>query len=459
MPMTTDARGELLPPTPPRYPIEWRDPQALEPVYIEESKIRKTAIWFFGVTMLVFLVWAFYAPIDAGVSVNGTVTVLGKRKAVQHPKGGVVQSILTREGAKVKEGEVLLRINPLNTESELAATELQYINLLATEARLLSERMDQAAIAANPALKRYGQDPRVVEAEAIQAQLFRSRREDQRGQHGILNEQIAGLQAQIAGLQGQLKEYQAQLAILAQGSKDIRQLANEGYVPRSSADDLERTRSSVNGSIAYTQAELAKTRSAIAGARLQLLQLRINFRKDIDSQLAETQRQREALQAKVESQRFDLQLTDLKAPVGGTVVGLKTHTVGGVITAGEVLMEIVPGDETLIVEARVPPNDIDKVKTGMEADLHFTAFNVRTTPVIPGRVKLVGVDKVKYENSPDEYYLAQVEVTSEGRKLLGSLVVQPGMPVDVIIKAGERSFVSYLLKPLMDQFSKALKEP
>ena len=301
----------------------------------------------------------------------------------------------------------------------------------------------------------------MVEAEAVQAQLFRSRQEELRGQQGILNEQIAGQRAQMEGLQGQLKEYRAQLVLLEREAKEVRALANEGYVPRSRADELERNRSSVQGIIASAQAELAKTQSAVAGTRLSLLQLGINLRKEIDSQLSETQKLREALQARVESSRFDLQLTEIKAPISGTVVALKTQTIGGVIKAGEVVMEIVPAGETLIVEAQVPPTVIDKVHAGLEADLRFTGFNIRTTPVIPGRVKLIGADKIKFEGLEQEHYLAQVEITPEGRKLLESqsLVVQPGMQVSVIIKTGERSFISYLVKPISDQLAKALKEP
>ena len=294
----------------------------------------------------------------------------------------------------------------------------------------------------------------------IQTRFFESRLEDQRGQQDIIAEQIAGLQAQAEGLQGQLREQRTQLEILAVEARDNRQLAEEGYVPRSRANEVARNVSSLTASIASTNAQLAQTRTAIASARLQLLQQRTNYMKDIDSQLSETQKSREALQSRVESLRFDLASTELRAPVSGTVVNVKVNTVGGVIQSGQTLMEIVPDAEHLVIEARVPPNLIDKVRVGLAADMRFSAFNLTTTPVIPGRVKVIGADKIKPDGgSPqDEYYLAQIEVTADGGKLLGALVLQPGMPVDVIVKTGERNFLSYFVKPITDRFAIALKE-
>lgn len=430
----------------------------LTPPHIEDSSIRKSAVRWLLAGMAVFFVWAFVAPIDAGVSVPGTVVVLGNRKAVQHPKGGVVERILTREGATVQQGDVLVKMNPLNTEADYTQYEMQYINLLATESRLLSERAGRSAIVWKQELERRSKDARVVEAKLIQTQFFKSRLEDQRGQQDILKEQIAGLEAQVEGLQQLLKARKAQLEILTEEAKNNRQLADEGYVPRSRANDIARSVSELAGGIANSGADLAKTRTSIAGTRLQLIQLRTNYLKDIDSQLSETQKSREALQTKVQSLKFELDSTELRAPVSGTVVNLKIYTAGGVISAGQTLMEIVPVDEHLLIEARVPPNLIDKVKVGLEADMRFIAFNITTTPVIPGRVKVVGADRVKPEGSQEEVYLAQIEVTSEGRKLLGSLSVQPGMPVDVIVKTGERSFMSYFVKPISDRFAGALKE-
>jgi protease secretion system membrane fusion protein len=430
----------------------------LQPVEVQESRTRRSAAWLLLVAALIFGTWATLAPIDSGVGVPGTVVVQGHRKAVQHPKGGVVEKILVSEGATVKQGDVLVTMNPLTTEADLTNYEVQYLNLLATESRLLSERQGLPAVRWSAELEERAPDPRVKEAKAIHTQLFRSRQADLRGQQQILREQIAGLQAQVQGLRGVLESRKRQIETLAEEAKNNRRLADMGFLPRIRANETERIAAEVTGSIASTNAELAKTRTAIASTQLQLMQLQTAYFKEIDAQLSETQKSREALQSKVESLRFERSLTELRAPASGKIVGVKVHTVGGVIQPADVLMEIVPLEESLIIEARVPPGLIDKVHAGMEADLRFAAFNRATTPVIPGRVRLVGADRLKWPDAQAEYYLAQVELTPEGERMLGSLSIQPGMPVDVIVKTGERSLMSYFLKPITDRLAHAVRE-
>jgi protease secretion system membrane fusion protein len=231
-----------------------------------------------------------------------------------------------------------------------------------------------------------------------------------------------------------------------------RSLAKDGFVPMSQANQAERTKSDIDSSIASTQADMAR-------ARLQISQLRSALLKDVDNQLQEIQKNRDAMSSRLDSAKFDRDLVEVKAPVSGSIVGLKVFTVGGVITSAQVLMEVVPRDETLIVQAKIPASIIDKVRVGMPTDMRFTAFNQATTPVIPGIMTVVGADKEPGTNPNEgEFYLGQVETTKEGLELLGPLKVQPGMPVDVVIKAGERTFMSYLLKPLSDKTARAFKE-
>ena len=419
---------------------------SLQPVQVEESRIRKSAARWFFAAMLLFLGWAFYAPIDAGVGVGGNVIVSGYRKAVQHPSGGVVTEILVREGDSVRQGDVLVRINPLTTEANLAGAELQYINLLVTESRLKAERLNRAAIEWAPELNQWRGDARVAEAKALQGELLKSRRNEQASL-------LSGLQSQASGLQSMIAARRLQLHSMAEELANTQKLAEEGLIPRNQASSLLRSKAEIESTLATAQADLGKVRSQIA-------QLQTAYMKDIDAQLSEAQKNREAFQGKFQAARFDQHQTEIRAPVAGTVVGLKVHTVGGVLGAGQLLMEIVPEDSRLVVEAQVPTNLIDRVHVGLDADMRFTAFNQNTTPVIPGKVSLVGADKQAPppgQQGP-EYYLAQVELTAQGRELLGMLKLQPGMPVDVMVKTGERSFMSYLVKPLSDRFALAFKE-
>lgn len=429
------------------YEPEKVNRRSLQPVQVEESAIRRNAAMWFLAFFLVFLGWAFLAPIDAGVTVQGSVIVLGNRKAVQHPSGGVVEAINVTEGAQVKQGDVLLRINPLKTEADLTGVELTYINLLASESRLKAERDNLVGITWSDELRRRFKpgDARVEEAKNLQLQLFNSRRSE-------YNSQVASLNEQINGLTAVLKSRQIQIKTLEEEMNNTRELAKNGFVPQNQANQAERTKSDIDSGIANTRADIAR-------ANLQISQARSAVLKDVDTQLQEIQKNRDAMSSRLDSVKFDRALSEIRAPVSGSIVGLKVFTVGGIITPGLVLMEVVPKDEGLIVQAKIPNTIIDKVRVGMPTDMRFTGFNQATTPVIPGIVKVLGADKEPAANPQEgDFYLAQVETTPEGLAMLAGLKVQPGMSVDVIVKSGERSFMSYLLKPLSDKTARAFKE-
>jgi protease secretion system membrane fusion protein len=432
----------------PYHPSKLAD-NGLEPVAIEESEVRKQGARWFLIAFCAFLVWSVTMPIDSGVPVIGTVVVSGYRKLVQHPTGGVVTQIFVKEGSKVNKGDILIKVNPLNTEANLASYELQYLDLLVNESRLKSERLGLGSIIWVPELTGLGNGERVSESKSVQQQLFSARRAEYQST-------IQGLQAQIGGLSSAMASHRIQLGTLNEELSSSQQLAKEGYIPRSQANSTLRGQ-------AEQQAALANASSEIAKIRAEMARVRTAYLKEIETQLSEIQKNKEAFAGKVSAARFDQQLSEIRAPVSGTVVGLKVATVGGVISGSQTLAEIVPSDGRLIAEIKVPPNLIDKIRVGLEADIRFVAFNQTTTPVIDGRVVLVGSDlqlgqESKDPNAPKEYYLAQVEVTADGQKKLQKLHVQPGMPVDVIIKTGERTFMSYFLKPLTDKLARSFKD-
>ena len=441
------------------YNPEQLERDGVKPIRVEESESKRTLSIIVVLSFILFMGWALFAPLDAGVSMTGTVVVMGNRKAVQHPAGGVVTELRVREGDTVKQGDVLLKVNPLTTEANLSGAEIDYINALANESRLQTEREGSASISWSSELQKFGNDPRVVEAKALQVKLFQSRRSEFGDQQRIYQEQLLGLQAQLRELHNVIKLRKEQLAVISDEALSNRELATQGFIPRSRANEVERSRSEMLSNLSSVTSEIAKTQSAISSTRLQMTQHLSTFRKEADTQLAEVQKNRKAGRSKVDALQFDLSLSEIKAPVSGTVVGLKANTVGGVIQSGMVLMEIVPKDGRLIVEAQIPTTSIDKVQVGLTADMRFSAFNLNTTPIIPGRITLVGADKITGTNPQQgEFYLAQVETTAEGLKLLGDKLVQPGMPVEVIVKTGERSFFSYLIKPLSDRFARSFKD-
>jgi membrane fusion protein, protease secretion system len=432
----------------------------LEPIRIEESGIKRQAGTVLLVVMGVFFVWSLTAPLDQGVVVSGTVVVQGSRKAVQHPKGGVVDKILVREGDSVTEGQVVLRINPLDVQADLRQAEYDYINTSATYARLLAERTDGNRIEWEPELAEFVNDPQLLEAKRLQSAMFVSRRKELNDQRAIIMKQAQGLQQQIVEQERIFKLRNSQLAPIVEDAENLRRLSGDGFVPRNRANEAERSSIEAQAGLVALQSQIASLRTDLASNQLELSKLMSAFYKEVDSQLTEAQKLKETLRSRVLSLRFDKSLTEIRAPAAGTVVGLSIFTEGGVISGGQVLMEIVPVERSLVAEVAVPPHLIDKVRVGLETDMRFSAFNLISTPVVPGIVKLVGADRLppKPPQFPEEYFLAQVQTTDEALTLLDDKIILPGMPVEVVIKSGERNFMSYLLKPLADRFARSFKE-
>jgi protease secretion system membrane fusion protein len=390
--------------------------RAITPVAIQESRANKQIAWFIIIAFGVFLIWAFVAPLDKGVTTQGTVMVSGYDKQLQHPTGGLIQEILVKEGDHVNEGDVLIRINPLKAEADLSVAQLQYINILASEARLQAERRGDKQITWPEQLNSLDAQSKIVEAKDVQQKLFETRRK----------EFLTELNAKRTNASMINNEYLAN-----------EQLAKEGFVSRSQANQILRTKLDADNAVSSTQSV---------------------YMKDIDTQLSTIQANRDALKDKFEAVSFDRDLTSLRAPISGTVIGLKVNTVGGTVPGGQVLAEIVPEKPELIVEAKVPTNLIDQVRVGIPADMRFTAFNVNTTPIIEGKVVLVGADVLKGEGGKGgDTYLAKVEATPEGLEKMGDLKILPGMTVDVVFKTGERTFMGYLFKPIIDRLALSFK--
>lgn len=454
-----DALGRLARSFNPYVPEELQR-DGMEPVRIEESSIKKQSGKVIAISFLAFLAWAFTAPIDSGTVVSGSVVVLGSRKAVQHPQGGVVEKILVREGDKVQQGDVVLQINPLQIQANLQQSEYEFIQTLAAHSRLIAERNGHNTITWEPDLATFASKAQVAEAKRLQQALFLSRQREIKAAKAIYAQKESGLRQQLAEKNNILTLRRSQLGPLQQDAQSVRRLAQGGFVPGTKANESERAAIEAQTAILSLQADIAGIHTQLSSNQLELNKSQTAFEREIDAELSDVQKRKETLRASVQSLRFDQNLTQLRAPVSGTVVALKAHTEGGVISGGQVLMEIVPEDEQLIIEAAVPPHMIDKVRVGMTADMRFSAFNKITTPVVPGLVRLVGADRLPPAPPKfiEEYYLVQLESTAEGLALMQKNQILAGMPVEVIIKGGERSFMSYMLKPLVDRFARSFKE-
>lgn len=407
-----------------------------------------------------FLIWASFAPLDKGVPMSGTVAKESNRKTVQHQTGGTIQEILVKDGDVVKEGQVLVRMNSITAKAGYDITEGQFLTARATEARLMAEQAGQKAIRFPEELTKQSSNPRVAEMMMLQTQLLSSRQTSLQNELAGVDENIAGLKVQIQGLQESRDSKKAQVGFLKEQLDGMRDLAKEGYIARNRLLDLERTYAQLQGEISEDIGNIGRAQRQVMEMTLRKSQRMQEYQKEVRTSLAETQKEAEAQGARMSAQEFELSNVDVKAPVSGTVVGLAVFTNGGVVQPGFKMMDIVPTDDLLIVEGQLPVNLVDKIYDGLPTELIFSAFNANRTPHIPGIVETVSADRSVDERSGVPYYHVRVKVSPEGAKMIAQhkMAIRPGMPVDMFVKTGERTMMSYLLKPLMDRSRSSMSE-
>lgn len=407
-----------------------------------------------------FLLWAFFAPLDKGVPMSGTVMKESNRQAVQHQLGGTVRELLVRDGAVVKAGQVLLRMDSVSTKSQVDITRIQYLTGLAIAARLEAERDGKSSVTFSKELLDQKSDTRISEVMQLQNQLFISRTSSLRSELSAVDENIGGLKLQVGSTKESLGSKKQQLAILKEQLDGMRDLAKEGYIARNRLLDLERTYAQVAGSISEDIGVIGRSQAQIMELSLRRIQRVNDYQKEVRTSLTDVQKEADALAARLTSQEHDLANVEVKAPVGGTVVGSAVFTEGAVVSPGFKLMDIVPSADALVVEGQLPVNLVDKVHPGLPVELIFSAFNTNRTPHIPGAVVQVSADRFVEERTGAAFYHVRAKVTPEGAKLIAShkLDIRSGMPVELFVRTGERSMMSYLFKPVADRAKSALSE-
>jgi protease secretion system membrane fusion protein len=407
-----------------------------------------------------FLLWASWAPLDKGVPLSATVAKESNRKAVQHLAGGTVDDILVREGDIVKAGQVLVRMNGVQAKSQADITRAQYFNARATEARLRAELENRKSVAAPPALAPYKADARVATVMALQNQLLASRQSALQSELGAFDENMAGLKVQTQGLQESRDSKKQQMAILKEQLDNMRDLAREGYVARSRLLEIERTYAQTSGLLSEDIGNIGRAQRQVMEMSLRRNQRTQEYQKEVRSTLADAEREAEALGARMTALDYELANAEVKAPVDGTVVGLNIFTRGGVVPAGFRLMDLVPTDDPLIVEGQLPVNLVDKIHPGLPVELIFSAFNANSTPHVPGVVTQVSADRTVDERTGAAYYRLKAKVTPAGARVIAArkLDIRSGMPVELFVKTGERTMMSYLLKPLFDRAKTSMTE-
>jgi protease secretion system membrane fusion protein len=407
-----------------------------------------------------FVLWGLFAPLDKGVPLQGTVAKESNRKAIQHQTGGTVQEILVKDGDVVKAGQVLVRMNGIVAKSSYETSEAQYLTARGNEARLIAERDGLKSIKFPTELEQRKNEPRVMELMSLQNQLFTSRQMSLQSELGSINENIAGLKQQISSLEESRQSKNAQMGFLKEQLTGMRDLAKEGYVARNRLLDLERTYAQLSGAISEDIGNIGRSQRQVLELNLRKAQRMQDYQKEVRTTLAETQKEAEAQGARMSAQQFEMSNVDVKAPVSGTVVNLAVFTNGGVVPPGFKMMDIVPADDPLIVEGQLAVNLVDKVHAGLPTELIFSAFNSNRTPHIPGVVETVSADRTVDERTGSAFYRVRVKVSPKGAKMIAQhkMDIRPGMPAELFVKTGERTMMSYLLKPVFDRAHSSMSE-
>ena len=403
-------------------------------------------------------VWATTTEISGALIAPGTVVVESNIKKVQHPTGGVVGELLVRDGDRVKAGDLLVRLDDTVTKANLAIVTKTLTELYARKARLAAERDRADTIKFPDELIRQADQPDIEQVLSAETKLFDLRRSARVGQKSQLQERINQAKEEIIGFGAQKEAKEKEVDFINNELTGVRELYQKNLVPLTRLSQLEREATRLGGERGQLVGSIAQAKGKIAELQLQIIQVD----QDLSSEVAKEMREIDAkigefVERKV-SAVDQLKRTDIRAPQDGTVFQSAVHTVGGVIPAGEPIMMIVPDADKLTVEAKVNPQDIDKVQFGQSAALRFSAFNMRTTPEIFGNVSQISADITTDQRTSQSYYTIRIAMPPEQVARLGEVKLVPGMPVEAFVKTGDRTVMSYLMKPLSDQINRAFRE-
>ena len=417
----------------------------------------------FGLAVSVLLVggvgaWAAATSLAGAVIAAGNVVVESNSKKVQHQTGGIVGEILVREGDRVAAGDVVIRLDETTTRANLQILAQQYDRTVARQARLQAERLGLTGIKFPDELVRRAADPDVETVLTGEKALFESRTKALAGQKSQLEARSGQLKRQIEGLTAQRKATEDSALLVDRDFTSLQKLYQKKLVSLERVSELQLELSRLRGETGRLSAAIAETEGKISETALQAIQVDEDMRKDVNEELRELDgKEVELIERKVVAQD-QLTRTEIRAPQSGIVQELAVHTVGGVISPGETLMLIVPEEDRLVIDAMVAPASIDDVKPGQPVSIRFPAFDFATTPECKGTVQRVSADLIKDSQRQISYFLARMTLTDQDTCLRDTRRLQPGMPAEVHIQTGERNVLSYVMKPLSDQMSRAFRE-
>ena len=414
----------------------------------------------FGLTVFVLLfgfggLWATTAPIDGAAVAPGRVTSRSYSKVVQHLEGGIIKNIFVENGASVRLGDPILELDSTQSKAQLEITNSQLTSLRALEIRLSAERDNLSSLIYSSSFLADGS--RAEEESQAQIEIFNARRSTLEGGIAVLEQRVGQLQTQITGYNG-LKESKERLSkSFNEELQDVGELLSQGFSDKNRLREIERNVAVLEGEVAELIANIAASELAVGETKLQILQQQKEFQNAVVSELRDVQVDISDQLERSNALEDVVSRTLVEATESGIVTGLQVHTIGGVITPGMELVNIVPEEDELIVEANVSPVDIDRVALGQDATIRFSTFGTGSVPAIYGSVINISADSF-FDQAGTPYYLTRIEVSPDSLGDLGDLTLVPGMPADVFIATGARTFLQYLFKPFSNAIARGFRE-
>jgi HlyD family secretion protein len=416
-----------------------------------------------GLRILLFAIllgggWLALVPLAGAIVVPGNLVVQSNVKTIQHPSGGVVAEIKVANGMRVAASDLLLRLDATQAQASLQLVTKQLDETRARIPRLTAERDGLSQPEFPPALLARSGEDNVRSLLASETSLFKARSDGRHSQKDLLESRIVQLSQEISGLEAQVDSKAKQLELIASELVGVKELYDKRIVPLTRLTALQREIARIEGERGQLVFSIAETKSKIGEAQLQISHLDQDFRTDVVKELGQTQAKEAELVERDVAARDLLDRIEIRAPTSGVIHQLSAHTIGGVIRAGEAIMEIVPDTDDLLVEARLQPQDIDHVHPGQTAFVRFSAFNQRVTPQLTGTVSLVSADTTRDQQTNAHYFTVRVVLPDEERRRLGGLQLVSGMPAEVFMQTGSRTMLNYLLKPITEQMNRTFVE-
>ena len=402
--------------------------------------------------------WFVFMPLAGAVVVPGNLVVQSNVKAIQHPTGGVVAEIKVQNGTLVNAGDLLVRLDATQAQASLQVISKQLDEMRARIARLSAERDGLARIENPPELTARATEETVKSLLVSEASLFNARYTARQSQKDLLDSRISQLTEEISGFEAQSASKTKQLELITGELEGVQDLYDKRLVPLARLTALQREAARIDGERGQLTSSIAETKSKIGEAKLQIVKLDQDFRTDVVKELGDVQGKEAELVERSVAARDLLDRIEIRAPTSGVIHQLATHTIGGVIRAGDTIMEIVPDTDDLQIEARLQPQDIDQVHSGQQAFVRFTAFNARTTPQLTGSVAYVSADISRDQQTNASFFTVRVVLSEDERRRLAGQQLVPGMPAEVFMQTGSRTMMSYIFKPIVDQMRRAFVE-